>query len=790
VLIVHCDREARYRFVNDAYAARFGLRADAVVGKTIAEVLGSAVYERLRPRMEAVLRGEQVEFEEELPYNGLGDRWMRCVYVPQRLPEGSVEGFVGVIEDVTERHRAEEDLRRSERELADFFDTASIGLHWVGPDGTILRANRAELALLGYRADEYIGRHIAEFHADRPVIEDILGCLTRGEVLQEYPARMRRKDGSLVDVLINSSVLFENGKFIHTRCFTTDVTARKRAEASLATRARQQHAVARLGERALRERSLERLFEYASAAVAETLDAEYCNMLELLPSGRELLLRAGVGTERSLVGKATIALDSGTQASYTLVCETPVIVSDLAAETRFKAPLLVEAGVVSGMSCIIRAADGAAWGVLGVHARRRMDFTDDDIAFLVSAANVLSEAIRRHRAEQALKESDRRKDEFLATLAHELRNPLAPLSHALDVLRISGSRDPGVPEMREMMERQLNHLVRLVDDLLEMSRISRGSVELRREPVEAAAIVRNALETSEPLIRQARHQVSVSLPAEKLWIHGDPVRLSQILANLLNNAAKYTQAAGRIAVSTERAGDSVRFSIADNGPGIAPEVLPRLFEMFSRGGGENRAGQGGLGIGLALARRLAEMHGGTLEGRSDGPGSGAEFTLTLPLGAAPRLAAVPPKNAASRVSPRRILVVDDNRDAAEGLCMVLKCLGADVQVAADGAEALHAVTAYEPSVVFLDIGMPGMDGYEVARRIRSQSPARSPALVALTGWGQEEDRHRARQAGFDHHLVKPAALRAIEELLLRLEASEPFADTRPPDLVSDRHGAH
>ena len=367
------------------------------------------------------------------------------------------------------------------------------------------------------------------------------------------------------------------------------------------------------------------------------------------------------------------------------------------------------------------------------------------------------------------RESERRKDEFIATLSHELRNPLAPLRNGLQLLELAARGEPSIEPLRELMERQVNHLVRLVDDLLELSRVSRGAMELRRERVEVAAVVRNALETSQPLLKAARHALSLALPGEPLWVDGDPVRLAQILANLLNNAAKYTDPGGRIAIAAKKRNGTVEIAVRDNGCGIAPELLPRLFEMFARGGGPDRAGQGGLGIGLALARRLAEMHGGSLAARSEGPGRGAEFTLTLPLAARPAAAAPAAAPARGRLAPRRILVVDDNRDAAHSLGMVLKFLGADVQVAHDGGQALEAFRSYEPGVVFLDIGMPGMDGYEVARRMRASHGEPRPAIIALTGWGQEADRQRARDAGFDHHLVKPADLAALQVLLASLE---------------------
>ncbi len=322
-----------------------------------------------------------------------------------------------------------------------------------------------------------------------------------------------------------------------------------------------------------------------------------------------------------------------------------------------------------------------------------------------------------------------------------------------------------------MMERQVNHLVRLVDDLLETSRISRGTFVLRKERVEVAAIVRNALETSEPLIQAGKHELRVALPNEPLWVEGDPVRLAQIIANLLNNAAKYTDDGGHIAVQVRRLDGDVAITVTDDGVGIAPDQLPRMFEMFSRGDRASGRAQGGLGIGLALARRLAEMHGGRLDAHSDGPGKGSEFTVRLPLAANQRPDATTDGDVQVAIPQKRILVVDDNRDAGDSLGMILNFLGADVRVVEDGQAALHALESYDPSVILLDIGMPGMDGYEVARTIRARFPQRRPTIVALTGWGQDEDRRRAQDAGFDHHLIKPAEIAALQALLASIDES-------------------
>jgi signal transduction histidine kinase len=373
----------------------------------------------------------------------------------------------------------------------------------------------------------------------------------------------------------------------------------------------------------------------------------------------------------------------------------------------------------------------------------------------------------RREAEAALLESDRRKDEFIATLSHELRNPLAPLQNALQLLRMKRSSDPQLAEVQEMMERQVKHLVRLVDDLLEMSRITRGALELRRERVELAVVVRNAIETSEPLMRGAGHRLEVALPPGPVWLDGDPVRLAQILGNLLNNAARYTPKDGAISLRAQAHDRQVSVAVRDNGIGFAPAEAARLFEMFSRG----RASSG-LGIGLALSRRLAQMHGGSLEAASAGPGQGAEFTLRLPLAAAPAERASGGSRPAD-MARKRILIVDDNRDAADSLRLILEALGAEVRVARDGREALEAFGAHDPAIVLLDIGMPGMDGYEVARAMRLQYPERRAAIVALTGWGQEEDRRRGRAAGFDYHLVKPADLPALEALVASIDEPGP-----------------
>ena len=367
----------------------------------------------------------------------------------------------------------------------------------------------------------------------------------------------------------------------------------------------------------------------------------------------------------------------------------------------------------------------------------------------------------------ALQEADRRKDEFLATLAHELRNPLAPIRNSVDILRLSGGRQPVAERLVNMMDRQVGHMVRLVDDLLEVSRITRGKIDLRKETVELRAVIDAAIETSRPLIDAARHDLSVSLPAEPLYFEADATRLAQVFANLLNNAAKYMDEAGSIHVAARREGGEAVISVRDTGFGMAPASLASVFDMFVQGVPAQARVQGGLGIGLTLVRTLVEMHGGTVLARSEGPGKGSEFVVRLPLAAAaPRAAKAKPAMASAAVeAPPRVLVVDDNRDAAESLGSLLGILGADVAVVHDGPAALDEFGRHRPALVFLDLGMPEMDGFEVARRLRERPDYDGTRLVALTGWGQEKDRRETAAAGFDQHLIKPPDVSALQTLL-------------------------
>ena len=604
----------------------------------------------------------------------------------------------------------------TEREFREFseFETVAVPVHFVGPDGTILRANRAELDLLGYSRDEYLGRNIAQFHVDAAAIADILHRLTAGETLHEYPARLRCKDGSIKDVRIDSNVRWEDGRFLHTRCFTRDVSPERQ-----------------LGE--LQTRTADYLEGLMEGFVAYDQDW----VMTYINGAGEALL----GRQRdTIVGKTW-------HEAFPHAVGNPVDAMYQRVMLERKPERMEFFYSHYGRWMEIAAAPVRSGGV-GVYFR---DISD------------------RVRALEALRQADRRKDEFLAMLGHELRNPLAPIRNGVQLLRLGD----GVADLRgqtlDMIDRQTGQLVRLVDDLLDVSRITSGKMTLQKTPVELATVVASAVETCRPAIEAARHALVLDLPAEPLLVQADFVRLAQVVSNLLGNAARYTAEGGRIEVRLRRDGRDAQLSVSDNGIGIAPEALPRVFDMFMQGGRDPRGAQGGLGIGLALAQNLVALHGGTIQARSDGVDRGAQFTVRLPALAAQRLDARPPPRLGMQPrAPRRVLVVDDNVDAARSLGMLLEQMGHDVQVAHDGLAALEAARGNRPEIVLLDISMPGVDGLGVVRRLRQDPRFRAVPFVAVTGRGSEEDRRASRDAGFDEHLVKPVALESLQRVFAAL----------------------
>ena len=414
-----------------------------------------------------------------------------------------------------------------------------------------------------------------------------------------------------------------------------------------------------------------------------------------------------------------------------------------------------------------------------VRADGKVLYVQNDIEPLYDAhgavcgcVSVCVDMTERKLAEEVLRETDRVKDEFLATLSHELRNPLAPIRNAVALLRRTTADPARTERALAIMDRQLNQLVRLTDDLLDVSRITRNRLELRRERIDLRVVVQSAVETTQPLIDAAGHMLGVELPDTPLWADGDFTRLAQAFANLLNNAVKYTDRGGRIDVAANVEDDEIVVRVSDTGIGISPDLLPRIFDMFMQLEHSTDRARSGLGIGLTLARRLIELHGGTIQAHSAGTGAGTTFEVRLPRAVTlvePRQA---PQVSHATTASCRVLIAEDIPDAAEMMRLMVECWGHDVRVAADGVQAVELARSFDPRVVLLDIGMPRMDGYEAARHIRAALGSRV-VLVALTGWGQEEDQRRAHMAGFDHHLTKPADPSKLEALIAAADGGAP-----------------
>jgi CheY-like chemotaxis protein/two-component sensor histidine kinase len=387
---------------------------------------------------------------------------------------------------------------------------------------------------------------------------------------------------------------------------------------------------------------------------------------------------------------------------------------------------------------------------------------------MVGFAKILRDITERKRAEEQLAEANQRKDEFLAMLAHELRNPLAPILNVLPILKREAVDKLHLQDATGMVERSLSRVVRIIDDLLDISRINNGKIQLRKERLSLQTAVHQAVQSARSLIESRSHVLTVSMPPEAIWLEADPVRIEQVFVNLLNNAAKYTEPGGQIDLSVERLGNDCVVRLKDNGIGILSEMLPRIFELFVQADKSLDRSQGGLGIGLSLAKRLVEMHGGTLEAHSEGVGQGSEFVVRLL--AVPETAGLKPQDApvpqeTKQGASRRILVVDDSVDTAESLAMILRLLGHEVTVAHTGTKALETAQAIRPDVVLLDIGLPGMDGFQVAERMRQNPDLANTRLIAISGYGQESDHQRSKLAGFDRHLVKPVDPASLQDLL-------------------------
>jgi PAS domain S-box-containing protein len=929
VLIAHCDAQRRFKFVNKPYAERFGRQPHDLIGKSIAEVVGDEAFAVIAPHIATVLSGQRVKFEAEIPYRDLGTQHMLCAFAPEVDAEGQVVGYVAAVTNITERKRMEQALAEEAR--------INETLHRVG---TALAAQLDLEKIVQTVTDEATALTEAQFGAFFYNVRN-----DQGEAYTLFTLSGVPRSAFANFPMPRNTAIFESTFRGEGVLRLDDVTQDPRYGQNLPYDG--------MPPGHLPVRS------YLAAPVVSRSG----EVLGGLFFGHD---RPGVFTARAerlvvgLAAQAAIAIDNARLYGQLQQSEERLrLALDagrmgvwdwnlLTNQIKWTENLEPMHGLVPGtfqgnfaeyeqivhpddLDRLRQAITRAMGGEETYDLEFRVFWPDGTVHWILGKGKVLNEDGRpvrlvgvalditgRKETEEALKDAHRRKDEFLALLGHELRNPLAPIRNALQIMKLPGTDAASVARAREIMERQFQQLVHLVDDLLDVSRIMRGRIELRRQPLELAAVVARAVETVQPVIDAEGHELILSLPTEPIRIDGDLVRLAQVVGNLLSNSAKYTDPGGRIEVvarvegrvaseekkgevgdgsavlsraqgvasgdepgrtvlsrdqelsqggtvrldqpdspssfdtgqhrrgarpaphqgipepSEHRAGitpgsgnafaaqstdrstqsndtgpalddggrdqpDALRASagaggealklathhtpratpfavirVRDTGIGMAPDALDRVFDMFYQAERRTTNAQGGLGIGLSLVRALVELHGGTVQAFSDGPGKGSEFVVRLPLlipGETEQGTKPTSQAAEEKPAPRRVLVVDDGTDAADSLAMLLQLDGQEVYVAYDGPSALVQAEAYPPAIAFLDLGMPRMDGYELARRLREHPALRRMVLVAVTGWGQPEDRQRTREAGFDHHLVKPVEPVELQKILGALPAS-------------------
>ncbi len=615
------------------------------------------------------------------------------------------------------------------RRLAAIVESSTDAIISKSLDGIVQSWNIGAERLLGYTAEEMIGQPINRLEPAhrRHEMARILDRLRAGERIEHFETERVAKDGRIIDVSLTVSPIRDaNNRIIGASKVARDISARKKAEAALL--ASERHL------RALVETQVEMVCRYRVDGTILFVNGAYARALG---TSAEALVGANFW---QFVPEAE--RDALRRALQTVTPEAPVLRVENRLDTK----------------------DGTIWTLW---TNRAIEF-DENGRMLEAQSTGIDISERKHMEEQ-LRVMDERKNQFLATLGHELRNPLAPLQTGLDLLQRLND-DPGIDDIRAMMDRQVRHLTRLVDDVIDISRINRGRIELRHSHLDCNDVIAAAIELSAPLMREHDHTVVNERSDVPLWVHGDFDRLTQVVSNLLNNAAKYSPPGGTITVELRSAGQDAIITVTDTGLGFAPELAESLFDMFARTPKHRQvAGDGGLGVGLPLARQLVELHDGTISAHSEGPGRGSVFEIRLPLPQqgedilpAQERVRTPIDTAAAGAS-RRILIVDDNIDAAEAIAALLAQSGHVVETVHDGQSAIEAVLHSAPDVVLLDIGLPGMDGYEVARAIRARPAGKDIRIFALTGWGQEHDKRLAAQAGFDAHFTKPADTVALLE---------------------------
>lgn len=653
------------------------------------------------------------------------------------------------------------ELQRLRRQYEAIMSSTPDFIYTIGLDKRFSYANRSLLEMWGKRWDEAVGKTFLEigyeqWHAEmhEREIEQVVSTKKpyRGEIHFTGTLGKRLYDYIFVPVF------GQDGEVEAIAGTTRDVTESRANERRLRFLAELEGAM-----RSIRDPM--QIMEIATRMTSQHLETSRCAYADVEPDGDHFTIRADYVADgsASTAGYYSLAL-FGSKAVSELNSSRTLVFRDVDRELSAQdgADMFRQIGIHAVVTCPL-VKEGRLHAMMAIHQNAPRDWQPEEIGLMENVAERCWSSIERVRHEAMLMEADRKKDEFLATLAHELRNPLAPIRNALHIFQSETVPQERASYARELIGRQVAQMVRLVDDLMDVSRITHGKIELRRDSVLLGDIVHNAVETCQPLLAEKKHRLTVLIPDTPVAITGDAVRLGQVFSNLLNNAAKYTEAGGDIRLNAQTQEGKVKVEIADNGIGIPVQHLPYIFDMFTQADNSIERMQGGLGIGLTLVKTLVEQHGGTVTAASSGEGS--IFTVTLPVAPAAAAAAPAPSSSAAPRAKLKVMVVDDNKDSAQTMGWTMELLGCEGLVLTNAADAMAAAKDYLPDVVLLDIGMPGMSGYDLCRYLRAQPGLENTMFIAQTGWGQAEHRKKSKEAGFDHHLVKPVDMKELGALL-------------------------
>ena len=726
-MIFYKDTANHLLRVNARVAEALGLPKDRIEGRHSSEFFPEEAERYYQDDLIVIQTGlPRFGIEEPIQVAAGQSRWLSTDKVPLKDADGRVTGVLVMATDITERKLIAEALQERERRLSESQRIAHIG-SWSWDLSETLSWSEETFRIYGVSPETFtptIESLVECLHPDdRSAMQNWIAACAAGDAPPELEFRTVLHDGR-VRHLTGRGELQRDERQSPLRIAGTvqDITERKLAE-------------------------------------------------EALRHSQEDLSRAQalgkIGSWRLDPRTASITWSAETHRIFATPADAPIAYEDFLCavhpDDRDYVDRMWQAGL-RGEPYEIEHRIVVDGQVKWVSEKAELGF--DERGQLISAFGTVQDITERKLAEAALREADRRKDEFIATLAHELRNPLAPIGCAAQILQMPNTGDDERTRCSEVIERQVGHLTRLVDDLLDISRITRGKISLDWQKVAVEDIVERALESSRPLLETHQHQLDLRLPSASAYVEGDPIRLAQVVSNLLNNAAKYTEPGGHIALTAEHDGDGINIRVKDDGIGIPPALLSQVFEMFSQVDQSLEKTHGGLGIGLSLARELIGLHGGSITAHSAGEGQGSEFVVWLPAAVAPsERAPAAPEAAPAQSHPLRLLVADDNRDAGNSLAALLRALGHEVHIARDGLEAIAAAEAHRPEFILMDIGMPKLNGYDACRRIREHAWGRDIVITALTGWGQDSDRQLSQEAGFSHHLTKPVDFSVLRQLI-------------------------